>query len=218
MTTALALPNIKELEQIKSLQVSIVSPETKTQAEEYLLKIDKATKQHVKDVKDLKAPHQAEIDKIDAASKPWKQILVERKDAITQALIAYNNKVRAAVAAANVKILDKYEGKVATTEAKAIAAGKPMPIVLPPQLLTTPAKTEQVDGGKITTVKRKAWRLAGGSLRVAADMTAAEAHAYGIPLEYFLLDTSRIGKIVRAGGTIPGIEVYEEESISVRAQ
>jgi hypothetical protein len=37
-----------------------------------------------------------------------------------------------------------------------------------------------------------------------------------IPLEYFVLDTARIGKIIRAGGTIPGIEVYEEESLSVR--
>jgi hypothetical protein len=115
---------------------------------------------------------------------------------------------------ANVQILGRYEGKVEQAEEKAIAEGKPLPVILPPLLKSAPPKTEQVGGVKVTTVKRKAWRIPGSDVR---EFSRASELTKAIPDEYFMLDEARIGKIVRAGGTIQGIEVYEEESLSVRA-
>ena len=217
---AIAISNLKELEQLKSLQISIVSPESKEEASQFLIRIDKASKQLALDIKAMKAPHKAEIDRIDAAAKPWQQLLVERKDAIGRAILQYNNKIAEAVRLANQKALERYETKVEKQESTAIAAGKPIPVVLPPVLATAPPKTEAVEGGKLTTVKRKAWRLPSIDIGCEPeDLTAltAQVKGLGIPLDFFVLDTPRIGKIVRAGGTVPGIEVYEEESLSVRA-
>jgi hypothetical protein len=216
---AITIGNLKELEQLKTLQISIVSPESKEEASQYLIKIDKASKQLTLDIKALKAPHKAEIDRIDAAAKPWQQILVERKDAIGRAILQYNNKLAEAVRLANQKALEKYEVKVEKQESKAIAQGKPIPVVLPPVLATAPPKTETVEGGKLTTVKRKAWRLPAIEDGDPSELTAltAQVKGLGIPLDFFILDTARIGKIVRAGGSVPGILVYEEESLSVRA-
>jgi MoxR-like ATPase len=122
--TAIAISNLPELESLKSLQISIISPESKEEAAQYLVKIDKAGKQLVADVKALKAPHKAAIEQIDAAVKPWQQLLVERKDAIGSAILAYNRRVADAVAAANAKALEKYEVKVEKQEAKAVAQGR----------------------------------------------------------------------------------------------
>jgi hypothetical protein len=96
-----------------------------------------------------------------------------------------------------------------------------MPFVAPPALKTEPAKTVTVGDLKQTTVVRKAWRIKVQGVEVADPtvMTAASAQKYelGIPLEDFVLNTALIGKIVRSGGVIPGIETYEVESLSGRA-
>jgi len=211
----ITISNLKELESLKQLQISIVSPESKEEAAGYLVKIDKASKQLTLDIKSMKAPHKAEIDRIDAAAKPWMQLLVERKDAIGRAILQYNNKVSEAVRLANAKTLEKYEVKVEKQESRAIAAGKPIPVVLPPVLASAPLKTEQVEGGRLTTVTRKTWKIVG--TMEPEKLTRADFASKDVPDEFFILDTSRIGKIVRAGGTVLGVEVVVEESLSVRA-
>lgn len=218
MTTALTIPNVKELEQIKALQVSVNSPETKADAEVYLIKIDRLAKQLTADIKSLKAPYQAEIDRIDATTRPYKDMLVERKSTFGRAIIDYNNKLAEQVRLANAKALGKYEKKVDRLEEKAIEQGKPLPVVAPPVLLTEPPKTVQTEVGKLTTVKRKTWRLQ-DCADDPATLTALTAQVKGlhIPLDWFVLDTTRVGKVIRAGGTIPGIDVIEEETLAVRA-
>lgn len=216
----LIIPNVKELEQIKGLQISVVSPETKADAELYLVKIDKLAKQLTADVKGLKAPYKLEIERIDLSTKPYLEMLLERKEAFGRAIMSYNRKVDEQVRLANAKALEKFELKVEKAEARAIEQGKPMSLILPPALAAASPKTSQTDAGKITTVKRKAWRLpqSGRFQGPANELNAQVSTGFdmNIPLEYFVLDTARIGKIIRAGGTIPGIEVYEEESLSVR--
>jgi len=216
---AVAIPNIGQLEKFKTLQIIVTSPETEVQARSYLTDVRTAGKRLDADIKVLKRPYQDAIKDIDEAARPWKTILAERDQSLEQALLAYGRKVREAAEKANVKILEKYEGKVANTEAKAIAAGKPIPVVLPPQLVSAPQKSVDVEGVKQTIVKRKAWRLASVGIYLDLahlDMQMNTQQGLNIPAEYFILDTARIGKVVRAGGTIPGIEVYEEESIAVR--
>ncbi len=218
---AIAIPNLKDLERFKTLQISIVSPETELAARNVLTDVRLALKRLKADIVAMKKPFKDEIDRIDKASDEWKTMLVDRDQAIEQALLAYGRKVRAAAEEAQRKLNERYEKKVEKQEAKAVAEGRPMPIVLPPPIVATPPKSIDLDGAKQTTVKRKAWRLpASGAFHGEPDTLDAqtnESFKLGIPAQYFILDTARIGKVVRAGGTIPGIEVYEEESIAVRA-
>lgn len=218
------VPQLKQLEQIRGVVVRVNSPETKIAAQEFLGKIRSAAKQLAKDIKELKAPFQAAIKQVDAATKEWKDLLERRDAEVIQSILAYNQKVEAEIQAANRKAIEKFEKKVEKSEERAIAQGKPLPFVAPPQLHTSVQKTEAVGETKQTVVKRKAWRiqkqdaLRPGMIDDPGLLDARWASESGIeiPLEYFILDTTRIGKVVRAGGTIPGIEVYEEESIAVR--
>ena len=227
MTTAIMFPSQIEVDKLKNIVITIVSPETELEAREYLTRVRLASKNLEKDIKAMKAPYQTAIKDIDDAAKPWKSSLAERDQALERALLDYGRKVREAAEKANVKIMDKYEDKVAHTEAKAIAAGKPIPLVLPPQLVSTPQKSVNVEGVKQTIVKRKAWRMKPGGFNAEMNLKQLFEMAGKTGLnewwpdnipgpEHFFLDTAQIGKVVRAGGTIPGIEVFEEESIAVR--
>jgi hypothetical protein len=204
----------------ESLQVRVDSPDSELAARNYLQDVRKTVKQLDKDVKALKAPIKQAIDDIDAAVKPWRNLLDKRDAELESALLVYGRKVREAAEIAQRKLMEKYEQKVAKVEAKAEAQGKPMPVVLPPPIIAAPPKSVQLEAGSQTTVKRKAWRLnpMTAGIMTPDTLTASDnaVMALGIPLEYFVLDTARIGKIVRAGGSIPGIDVYEEESIAVR--
>ena len=222
MTTAITFPGEPEFRKFQNLRVSVVSPETQLEASNHLTAVRLATKHLTADIAALKRPHQDEIKAIDEAAKPWKQKLAEVDQALERALLDYGRKVREAAEVEQRKQLEKYEKKVAVTEAKAVAQGKPIPVVLPPPIIATPPKTVQTDGAKQTVVKRKAWRVRINGL-IVDDPTSVMASTnieckMNIPLDFFMLDTARIGKVVRAGGTVPGIEVYDEESIAVRAE
>lgn len=211
---------ISSVQKLVGMKISIVSPETELQAREYLASIRKELKAFKASVVEVKKPFKKEIDEIDAASKPWIEKLTQKDQETEQAILAYVRKVREETEKRNQKELEKYEKKVATQEAKAIANGKPMPIVIPPSLASAPAKTVELEGAKQTIVKHKKWRVPGNQFQQDPSLlNAAVAQSLGmsIPLQYFTLDTATIGKVVRAGGTIPGIEVYEEESLSQRA-
>lgn len=217
-----ALPSVisQTVEKLAALKISIISPETEVKAREYLASLRKAVKDLKASVTELKKPYKQEIDEIDKLSKPLLEMLAKRDQETEQAILAYVRKVREEAEKRNQKELEKYEKKVATVEAKAIANNKPMPIVIPPAMVTAPPKTVELEGARQTIVKRKAWRIHGNRFQNdPAMLNAAVANELGmpIPLQYFTLDTTMIGKIVRAGGTIPGIEVYEEESLSQRA-
>jgi chromosome segregation ATPase len=62
-------------------------------------------------------------------------------------------------------------------------------------------KTVSTAFGSATVRMIKKWRIKDENL---------------IPREYFKLDEAKIGTLVRAGGTIAGIEIYEEPSIAGR--
>ena len=220
---ALALAAVRQL---VGMQISVVSPETELRAREYLASIRKELKAFKASVVEVKKPFKKEIDEIDSASKPWIEKLTQKDQETEQAILAYVRRVREETEKQNQKALEKYEKKVATVEAKAIANGKPMPIVMPPALASAPAKTVELDRAKQTVVKHKKWRLEpvqdADGVPYTPDpekLTARDAqlHQYQIPLEYFILDTARIGKVIRAGGQVPGIVMYEEESLSQRA-
>lgn len=216
---------IQSVQKLVGMKISVISPETEISAREYLASIRKELKAFKASVVEVKKPFKKEIDEIDAASKPWIEKLQQKDQETEQAILAYLRKVREETGKANQKVLEKYEKKVATVEAKAIASGKPMPLVIPPALASSPAKTVEVEGAKQTVVKHKKWRFKKSEF-VSSDMIQdpskldarySSEQGLDIPLEFFCLDTTKIGKVVRAGGAIPGIEVYEEEVISQRS-
>lgn len=216
---------IASIHSLIGMKVEIVSPETELAAREYLVRVRNGMKAFKASVVEVKKPFKKEIDEIDAASKPWIEKLQQKDQETEQAILAYVRKVREETERRNQKELEKYEKKVATVEAKAIANNKPMPIVLPPSLASAPVKTVELEGAKQTIVKHKKWRIKRDDMLnqdIRRDLSMLDARfsseqGLDIPFEFFCLDTGKIGKIIRAGGTIPGIEVYEEESLSQRA-
>lgn len=213
---------ISSVQKLIGFKVSVISPETELEAREYLASIRKELKAFKASVVEIKKPFKKEIDEIDASSKPWIEKLQQKDQETEQAILAYFRKVREETEKRNQKELEKYEKKVATVEAKAIANGKPMPLVIPPALASAPAKTVAIEGAKQTVVKHKKWKLSPCLVNAHLSpetLTAQDNQLFelGIPMEYFCLDTAKIGRIVRSGGTIPGIEVYEEESLTQRS-
>ena len=212
---AITIPNLGQLEKFKTLAISVTSPESEATARLYLNDVRTAGRRLDLDIRTLKRPHQDSIKAIDEAARPWRTVLAERDQALERALLDYGRMVRLAAEEANRKILEKYEKKVDRVEAKAILENKPMPVVLPPQMVATPLKSVEADGAKQTIVKRKAWRIPG--TEDPDKLTRDSFPSRLIPNEYFILDTARIGKVVRAGGSVPGVEIFEEESIAVKA-
>lgn len=216
---------VKGVEQLTGMQIRVVSPETELKAREYLASVRKGVKELKATVVELKKPFKAEIDEIDKLSKPLLEKLQQRDQETEQAILAYLRKVREETEKRNQKELEKYEKKVTLAEAKAVAQNKPMPLVLPPSMVAAPPKTVDLDGAKQTVVKHKKWKLEtvldadGVPMSIDPEkLSALDAKNYDfkIPLEYFVLDTAKIGKVVRAGGQVPGILVYEEESLAQR--
>lgn len=214
------------VQKLVSMNVSVISPETELKAREYLASVRKELKAFKASIVEIKKPFKKEIDEIDAASKPWIEKLQQKDQETEQAILVYLRKVREETEKANQKALEKFEKKVEKAEAKSIEQGKSMPFVLPPQLASAPAKTVDLGGVKQTTVKHKKWRLesvqdADGVPYTpdAEKLTARDSAMYGfyIPLEYFILDTARVGKVIRAGGQVAGIVMYEEESLAQRS-
>lgn len=219
----IALPAtiLNSIKSLVGLSISVTSPETELQAREYLASVRKELKAFKASVVEIKKPFKKEIDDIDAASKPWIEQLQKKDQETEQAILAYLRRVREETEKANAKALEKFEKKVDKAAVKAIETGAPMPLVIPPALASAPPKTVAIEGAKQTVVKHKKWRINvnGRPLPDPSTLTAKDAALLGlaIPPEHFILDTAAIGKIVRAGGSIPGIEIYEEESLSQRA-
>ena len=224
----IALPAtiLNSIKSLVGLSISVNSPETELKAREYLASVRKELKAFKASVVEIKKPFKKEIDDIDAASKPWIEQLQKKDQETEQAILAYLRRVREETEKANAKALEKFEKKVDKAAVKSIETGKPMPLVIPPALASAPPKTVAIEGAKQTVVKHKKWRLEtvldadGVPMHVdpeALTFRDAQSYQWQIPAEYFVLDTGKIGKVVRAGGQVPGIVVYEEESLSQRA-
>lgn len=208
MTTAITFPSVKEIETISKLTIVVNSPETSADAQKHLARIRLASKNLKTDVAAAKRPYKDAIDLIDQAAKPWANNLSEQDQALERAILAYNNKVRAAVAASNAKALDKYETKVATKEAEAIANNKPMPLILPPALKSEPAKTVHTEEARLTESGYWTWDGISGiadGVKGAKDLTYSEAQRLNLdlPAEWFTLDTALVTACVKKDDRVP---------------
>lgn len=224
-TVPVHIPMLPQLEALRDLRIVVDSPEAKTAAQKHLTDVSVAKRALAQNVHALKKPHRDAVTEIDRVTRPWLDWLDQRYDETERALLAYQREVTARVTAEQQKLQQQFERKVTRAQTKAEAAGRPVPFVVPPPVLQAPKKTEAIGGATQTIVTRKAWRIPapthGACPAVAPEqITMADNLTYqlGIPAEFFLLDTARIGKIIRAGGTVAGIESYLEESIAVRTK
>lgn len=210
----------KAYQSLTTIKIIVNSAETRAAVSAHWGSCTKFIKDTKKAILELKRPFKDEIDKIDMACKPMLDKASELERQAEQAILAYDRAERAKIQAQNQKKIEKYETKVATMEAEAVANNKPVPLVNLPNLKQEPAKTIVVGDLKQTTVVRKDWRLP-DNLKWEGDpatLTAQDAAERGspIPLKYFVLDTAKIGKVIRSRDTIPGIEDFEVESLSGR--
>ena len=217
--TIKSLPMIQPLAD-GALQIVVNSSETETAARTYLAKVDQGIKNLDADEEALKRPHLDFLDAVRKATKPWKDLLTSRRKALNDKIVAYVEKVDAAIAKANAKALEKFEDKVAIKEAEAIADGKPIPLVLPPALRAGMANTVEIAGTKQTTASRRKWRLPAVCGSLDPEVLTYDINLkrkLGIPSEFFILDTAKVGKVIRAGGSVSGIESYQDKTISSKA-
>ena len=94
--------------------------------------------------------------------------------------------------------------------AQAALEGTPVTEVVPARVVSDLPKTQE----GVTTAMKWTWRIPGvvedGKAIEGSDLSLEQSlHFDKIPATYFTLDLVKIGKAVRAGVKIPGIEIYQ---------
>jgi hypothetical protein len=207
----------------EALEIRIVDDPTWLQASQYLIDVDKAAKAHEEDVEKVKRPYLDELAKIRATAKTWSDELAARRSNLVKNIQAYEDKRDAAARIEQAKDLKRWEKQVERVEAKAEAKGQPVPVVSPPPVREMVSKTQHVGGASITTVNRKDWKIRDVVVDGAVEpiqpdtLTYADAQRLGlkIPASYFVLDTGKVGRIIRNGGEIPDIDIVTVKSKSI---
>lgn len=218
----------------QSSDLKVNDPASKSAGAALLAKVRLCAKRIKERVAVLKEPFQKEIKKLDEAARTPLAELLDADTKLNRSLIAYTNEVNRQAQIEQQKLMDRYEKKVAKAEAKAIANNTPLPLIAPPPVIQQEPTSVHTDDAMVTIKKGpKAWRIRRtaeelgcsvtvnkkGEPEVAYDeLTARRAFDLGlnIPLDLFILNTAQVGKIVRAGGTIQGIESYDTQITSVK--
>lgn len=208
MTTAITFPSVKEIESLKKLTVHITSLETKADAEKQLARIRLASRNLKLDIAAAKKPYKDAIEAIDDAAKQWSNSLFGQDQAIEQALIAYNTKTRARVATSNANTTERFETKVTTEQAKAIANNTQMKIIAPPVLQVEPGKTVYTEEARLTESGYWTWDSIAGikdGQKGAKELSITEAKRLelDLPDEWFFLDTAMVTSCVKKQDRVP---------------
>jgi hypothetical protein len=139
----------------------------------------------------------AEIQKLTTQRDDLLRPLAEAEARIDAEIRAFRSRKAQEAAARQAKAEAQYEKKIE----RAMAKGLDPVAVAPPPVVPAPAKTVRTEVGKVTARKIRKFRI----------VDPAQ-----IPDEYWVLDETKIGKAVRAGLDIPGVQTWEEEVLQVR--
>jgi septal ring factor EnvC (AmiA/AmiB activator) len=187
----------KEVSELSATAITVKSDVDLQEASEWLAKFRKKRKeieeQFEVPIKGLKAEVKQLQEQRDKLTAP----LSTAEGKLSNEILTYRQKQQAAAAEAQRKLNAQHERKVE----KAIEKGKDISEIAPPVQVATPAKSIQTDAGGVTARKVKKFKIADESL---------------VPDQYWMLDEAKIGKAVRAGIEVPGVHVWEEETLSVR--
>jgi hypothetical protein len=187
----------KEITELSATKITVKSDADMMAASEWLVRFRKKRKdvdeQFDVPIKGLKAEVKQLQDQRDKLTAP----LSQAEARLSSEILAYRQKQQAAAAAAQAKLNAQHERKIE----KAIEKGKDVADIAPPVQVAAPAKSVQTDAGGVTARKVKKHRIVDESL---------------IPDTYWIVDEAKVGKAVRAGIEVPGVQVWDEETLSVR--
>jgi hypothetical protein len=138
-----------------------------------------------------------EITKLQRQRDDLLRPLAEAEARIDQEIRAFRLRKAQEAAARQAKAEAAYERKIE----RAISKGLDPIAVPPPPVIAAPVKTVKTEVGKVTARKIRKFRIVDPS---------------EVPDEYWMLDEAKIGKAVRAGIDIPGVQTWEEEVLQVR--
>lgn len=143
-------------------------------------------------------------DHLKAVNEAFKALSgpLEQADATTRSkILAYRREEQRK--AAEVEEINRLRMEAARKEA-ALNDGeiKEAPVVL--EVPQAPATRVSTDVGTLGTMKVRKWEV--------EDLLK-------VPADYMMIDAAKVGRVVRAGiSSIPGIRIYEEETLTVRAR
>jgi hypothetical protein len=123
--------------------------------------------------------------------------LLEAKDKLKAALTRYQIEREEKARLAQQKAIEQHEKRVE----RAIEKGKDPEAVAPPKQVAIPSSTVATEAGQVAFRTIKKYRIVNPDL---------------VPNEYWMLDEAKIGKVIRAGGVIPGVESYDEKTLASR--
>jgi hypothetical protein len=139
----------------------------------------------------------AEITKLQVQRDDLLRPLAEAEARIDQEIRAFRLRKSQEAAEKQAKAEAAYEKKIE----RAVAKGLDPVAVPPPPVIAAPVKTVKTEVGKVTARKIRKFRV----------VDPAQ-----VPDEYWMLDETKIGKAVRAGIDIPGVQTWEDEVLQVR--
>ena len=187
----------QEVAVLSQAQITVKSDGDLVEASEWLAKFRKKRKeieeQFEVPIKGLKGEVKQLQEQRDKLTTPLS--VAENKLAVE--ILGYRQAQQRRAAEAQAKLNAQHERKVE----KAIEKGKDISEIAPPVQVAAPAKSIQTEAGGVTARKVKKFKIADEGL---------------IPDQYWMLDEAKIGKAVRAGIEVPGVTVWEEETLSVR--
>ena len=187
----------QEVATLSQAQIAVKSDGDLVEASEWLAKFRKKRKeieeQFEVPIKGLKGEVKQLQEQRDKLTTPLS--VAENKLSIE--ILGYRQAQQRRAAEAQAKLNAQHERKVE----KAIEKGKDISEIAPPVQVAAPAKSIQTEAGGVTARKVKKFKVADEGL---------------VPDQYWMLDEAKIGKAVRAGIEVPGVTVWEEETLSVR--
>lgn len=105
----------------------------------------------------------------------------------------------------------KVEKAIEKAEKKGIA-----PIIPPAKIIQNTIQTVQTTHGNVGMKKKpKQFRIPNVEKYEYGEVFRNDQRVQHIPDEFFVLDDKKIGKIIRAGGSIPGVDAYDDYTSSV---
>jgi len=225
---ALTIPSAHAVEATAKavLELVINSPDSKSEGEEMLVAVSTAGRNLEHDEEILKRPHLDALDEIRAVTRPYKELLNTRRKELSDKLIIYDNYCEKEAARKQALENKRYEEKVQRAEEKAELLGKPVPIIPPPPVIAPPPNTSVTSSGaQLSKRVTRDWQLPViifNGRTIAIDrpehLTYADVIQYKLRIDpkYFVLDTARVGRVIRSGEDILGIETITQKGLSVK--
>lgn len=169
---------------------------------ELLSWIQKSVKKAEEKRKFFVSPLNDHVARINAFFRNFTQPLTEMRGVIEPKMLSWRRAEDARIAAEEERIKKEQAAIQRKLEKDAKKNGDPVPQTLPVPTVAPQAKTVFAENGMATVKKNWAWRVKNEDI---------------IPNEYWILDEKKINAAVRAGiRNIRGVEIYQEESLSVR--